>query len=190
MRGAESSGSAADHNLDLSLGSSASKPNNLEVGNDDQNVGVDQSSSSMPYESDWRNRELRPKVDIFVLSFALLYLTIFYEVWFSFSYFSGVKCIAEFLLLIMGLQLNLHQEPGRRNGYNEAETTLLLSQTHIHSPGSMRAPTAHDELQIYGQMKRPGDHQAHNMLHLLPSHLGSSNYQVSVSDTYFFFFFG
>lgn len=135
----ESSGNAADHNLDLSLGSSASKPNDLEVGNDVPIVGVDQSSSSMPYDGDWRNRELRPK-------------------------------------------LNLHQEPGRRNGYSEAETTRLLSQTHIHSPGSMRAPTAHDELQIYGQMKRPGDHQAHNMLHLLPPHLSSPNYQFSSSS--------
>ncbi|KAF8012374.1 hypothetical protein BT93_I0506 [Corymbia citriodora subsp. variegata] len=135
----ESSGSAADHNLDLSLGSSASKPNNLEVGNDVQNVMVDQNSSSMPYEGDWRNRELRPK-------------------------------------------LNLHQEPGRRNGYSEAETTMLLSQTHIHSPGSMKAPAAHEELQRYGQMKRPGDHQAHNMLHRLPPHLGSPTFQFSSSS--------
>ncbi|XP_030551886.1 floral homeotic protein APETALA 2-like isoform X3 [Rhodamnia argentea] len=135
----EPSGGAADHNLDLSLGSSASKPSNLEVGNDVPNVGVDQSSSSIPFESDWRNRELRPK-------------------------------------------LNLHQEQGRRNGYSEAETALLLSQTHIHSPGSMRAPTDRDELQRYGQMKRPGDHQAHNMLHLLPPHLGSPNYQFASSS--------
>lgn len=59
---AQFSGNAADHNLDLSLGGSASKQNNLELGDDSQVVTMDQHSVGMSFEADWRSRGFRPKV--------------------------------------------------------------------------------------------------------------------------------
>lgn len=59
-----SSGNAADHNLDLSLGGSASKQNNLELGDDSQVVTMDQHSVGMSFEADWRSRGFRPKFNL------------------------------------------------------------------------------------------------------------------------------
>lgn len=61
----ESSGNAADHNLDLSLGNSGSKQNSVGFSNDRQNAGMDQQSAPMAFEADWRNRGIRPKVHIY-----------------------------------------------------------------------------------------------------------------------------
>ncbi|KAK9285945.1 hypothetical protein L1049_025147 [Liquidambar formosana] len=135
LNSTEGSANAVDHNLDLSLGSSASKKSSLESGDDGQNVAMDRHSASMPYEADWRNRGFRPK-------------------------------------------LNLHQEPSRndsdphrRDKFIETETMQLLSQTHLQSPASLKA----HEMHRYGQLRRPGETQ---MLHILPPHLASTNYQI------------
>lgn len=53
MHTSECAGNAVDHNLDLSLGGSASKQNSLEFGED-----IHQHTM----ETDWRNNGLRPKV--------------------------------------------------------------------------------------------------------------------------------
>ncbi|XP_050207173.1 floral homeotic protein APETALA 2-like [Mercurialis annua] len=58
----ESSVQAADHNLDLSLGNSGPKQNSAGLM---QNAGVDQHSASMPFEADWRNRGIRPKLNLY-----------------------------------------------------------------------------------------------------------------------------
>ncbi|KAL5821726.1 hypothetical protein ACOSQ3_023608 [Xanthoceras sorbifolium] len=62
---AESSGNnnnGADHNLDLSLGSSASKQSSsVEHVDRMQHVGMDRHSASLQIEADWRNRGFRPK---------------------------------------------------------------------------------------------------------------------------------
>ncbi|KAJ9177284.1 hypothetical protein P3X46_012519 [Hevea brasiliensis] len=65
LNSSESSGSAADHNLDLSLGNSGSKQNNVGFSNDRQNAGIDQQSAQMPFEADWRNRGIRPKLNLY-----------------------------------------------------------------------------------------------------------------------------
>ncbi|KAB2058007.1 hypothetical protein ES319_A11G206200v1 [Gossypium barbadense] len=67
-------------------------------------------------------------------------------------------------------KVNLQQEPcrsdgathGRSDGYSEAETMQLLSQTHIQSPASIKS----NEMQRYGQFRRPGDN---NVFHIPPS---------------------
>ncbi|CAN6698321.1 unnamed protein product [Malus baccata var. baccata] len=65
LNSSESSGViAADHNLDLSLGSTNSKKNNQALGNDhhSQNVAMEhQHSVSMQLDADWRSQGLRPK---------------------------------------------------------------------------------------------------------------------------------
>jgi len=58
----KSSGNAADHNLDLSLGNSSSKcSNNQAFGNHNTNSTTDQY---MAPESNWRNGGIRPKVNV------------------------------------------------------------------------------------------------------------------------------
>ncbi|KAM1048165.1 hypothetical protein ACFX2I_027352 [Malus domestica] len=68
LNSSESSGViAADHNLDLSLGSTNSKKNNQALGNDhhSQNVAMEhQHSVSMQLDADWRSQGLRPKLNI------------------------------------------------------------------------------------------------------------------------------
>ncbi|GAV88830.1 AP2 domain-containing protein, partial [Cephalotus follicularis] len=64
LNAAESSSKGADHNLDLSLGNSASRQNNVEFGNDRQNAALDQQSASMPFEAEWRNHGFRPKLNL------------------------------------------------------------------------------------------------------------------------------
>ncbi|XP_007047337.2 PREDICTED: floral homeotic protein APETALA 2 [Theobroma cacao] len=133
LNSGETSGNAGDHNLDLSLGNSTSKQNNLEYGADRQNAMGDQHN--LPPEADWRYRGLRPK-------------------------------------------LNLQQEPcrsddprhRRSDGYSEAETMQLLSQTHIQSPASVKS----NEMQRYGQFRRPGEN---HLFHILPPHINPSTYQ-------------
>lgn len=56
----ESSGSAAEHNLDLSLGNSNLKQNGLALGNDGYNAAMGQNLMLMPLEADWRNQGFRP----------------------------------------------------------------------------------------------------------------------------------
>ena len=56
----ESSGNAADHSLDLSLGNPASKQNSVEFGEDRHDVAMD--PATMPFEPNWQNQGLRPKV--------------------------------------------------------------------------------------------------------------------------------
>ncbi|KAJ8770757.1 hypothetical protein K2173_021404 [Erythroxylum novogranatense] len=56
LNSSESAGNKADHNLDLSLGSSTSKQiNNIEHGDDRQNAAMNQHPASVPGQSDWRN---------------------------------------------------------------------------------------------------------------------------------------
>lgn len=64
--GAESTGNAADHNLDLSLGNSSSKPgNNQALGNHATTAAThDQHLST---ESNWRNEGSKPKVHTSIL---------------------------------------------------------------------------------------------------------------------------
>ncbi|KAF5736169.1 transcription factor APETALA2 [Tripterygium wilfordii] len=57
-------GIAANHNLDLSLGSSASGENSREFGNDRRNADIDQQSTSVPLEADWRGRGFRPTLNL------------------------------------------------------------------------------------------------------------------------------
>ncbi|EOX91496.1 Eukaryotic elongation factor 5A-1 isoform 3 [Theobroma cacao] len=136
LNSGETSGNAGDHNLDLSLGNSTSKQNNLEYGADRQNAMGDQHN--LPPEADWRYRGLRPK-------------------------------------------LNLQQEPcrsddprhRRSDGYSEAEAMQLLSQTHIQSPASVKS----NEMQRYGQFRRPGEN---HLFHILPPHINPSTYQVGI----------
>ncbi|XP_039010522.1 floral homeotic protein APETALA 2-like isoform X3 [Hibiscus syriacus] len=58
----------------------------------------------------------------------------------------------------------------RSDGYGEAETMQLLSQPHIQSPASNKS----NELQRYGQFRRPGDN---NVFHV-PPHINPSSYQI------------
>ncbi|OMO56628.1 hypothetical protein CCACVL1_26406 [Corchorus capsularis] len=129
---------AGDHNLDLSLGNSTSKQNNLEFGSDRQNAMVNQHS--LPPEVDWRYRGFRPS------------------------------------------KLNLQKEgfrsddPNHRlrtDGYSEAETMQLLSQTHIQSPVSIKSNN--NEMPRYGQLRRPGEN---HMFHILPPHINQQAYQI------------
>ncbi|KAM7516502.1 hypothetical protein LguiA_006085 [Lonicera macranthoides] len=118
-----SSNAAPDHNLDLSLGGSASKQNVHEFGDDSLNV-------SMQFDVDWRNQGLRPKLNLPHES-------------------SGG-----------------HTDPCRRNIYSETETLQLLSETHLHSPGSIKA----HEAQRYGREPQ--------MLHVFPPQFSSYNYHI------------
>ncbi|XP_059293575.1 floral homeotic protein APETALA 2-like isoform X1 [Lycium ferocissimum] len=61
------------------------------------------------------------------------------------------------------------------NGYNETETLQLLSQTHLHSPVSLKHNN-NSQVQRFGQYIRPGD-QSH-MIQMFPPQYGSSNYQI------------
>ncbi|XP_011099111.1 floral homeotic protein APETALA 2 isoform X2 [Sesamum indicum] len=99
--GAESSNNTSDHNLDLSLGNSASRP----VGGRESGLR-DQHCS---FEVDWRRRGLRPE-----------------------PHMGGIGT----------------DTPWRRDGYNETETLQLLSQTHLHSPGSLKV---NNETHRFGQ---------------------------------------
>ncbi|KAL2241658.1 UNVERIFIED_CONTAM: Floral homeotic protein APETALA 2, partial [Sesamum indicum] len=103
--GAESSNNTSDHNLDLSLGNSASRP----VGGRESGLR-DQHCS---FEVDWRRRGLRPE-----LNFQ--------------PHMGGIGT----------------DTPWRRDGYNETETLQLLSQTHLHSPGSLKV---NNETHRFGQ---------------------------------------
>ncbi|XP_049384731.1 AP2-like ethylene-responsive transcription factor TOE3 isoform X2 [Solanum stenotomum] len=62
----------------------------------------------------------------------------------------------------------------RENGYNETETLQLLSQTHLHSPVSLKHNNS--QVQRFSQFMRPGD-QSH-MIQMFPPQFGSSNYQI------------
>ncbi|OIT38055.1 PREDICTED: floral homeotic protein APETALA 2-like isoform X2 [Nicotiana attenuata] len=62
----------------------------------------------------------------------------------------------------------------RENGYNESETLQLLSQTHLHSPISLK-PNNNSQVQRFGQFMRPGES---HMIQMFPHQFSSSNYQV------------
>ncbi|KAK4346470.1 hypothetical protein RND71_032809 [Anisodus tanguticus] len=64
----------------------------------------------------------------------------------------------------------------RDNGYNETETLQLLSQTHLHSPVSLKHNNNSTQVQRFSQFMRPGD-QSH-MIQMFPPEFGSSNYQI------------
>nr|QNI23743.1 AP2/ERF transcription factor [Camptotheca acuminata] len=64
LNSTDCSASAADHNLDLSLGSSALKQESRNLDGDIQNSETDQHSASIPFEVDWCNRGLRPKIHL------------------------------------------------------------------------------------------------------------------------------
>nr|QRN75523.1 APETALA2 [Brugmansia suaveolens] len=64
----------------------------------------------------------------------------------------------------------------RENGYNETETLQLLSQTHLHSPVSLKPINNSTQMHRFGQFVRPGD-QSH-MVQMFPPQFGSSNYQI------------
>ncbi|XP_058227892.1 floral homeotic protein APETALA 2-like isoform X2 [Rhododendron vialii] len=74
-------------------------------------------------------------------------------------------------------ELNMQQDL-YRNGYNESETMLLLSQTHIQSPSSLKANHEVNNNRL-GQFKRGGEPPP---LHLFPPQLSPSNYQVCISS--------
>ncbi|XP_034910447.1 floral homeotic protein APETALA 2 isoform X2 [Populus alba] len=61
----ESSGNAAAHNLDLSLGNPASKQSSIEFGQDRHNAAMEQLSTAIPLEPNWQNRGFRPKLDLY-----------------------------------------------------------------------------------------------------------------------------
>ncbi|XP_059623911.1 floral homeotic protein APETALA 2-like isoform X2 [Cornus florida] len=122
-------GNEAGHNLDLSLGSSALKQKNHGFGIDIQNAAMEQHSSSMPYEFDWRSRGFMPMLN--------------------------------------------KSDVQRRDGYNETETLHILSQTHLHSPSSLKSTP--NEMQRYGQFAKASEPY---MLHMYPPQFGSSNYQI------------
>ncbi|XVE87090.1 hypothetical protein DITRI_Ditri18aG0088300 [Diplodiscus trichospermus] len=74
-------------------------------------------------------------------------------------------------------KLNLQQDPcgsddARHQGYSEAETMQLLSQTHIQSPA---ASVKSNEIQRYGQLRRPGEN---HMFHIRPPHISPPTYQI------------
>ncbi|KAI3451999.1 hypothetical protein Pfo_008664 [Paulownia fortunei] len=131
LKGAESSNNAANHNLDLSLGNSTSKPTGREFGLRDQHC------SSMPFEVDWRRRGLRPE-----LTFPHHMTS------------SGTNY------------------PRRRDGYNETETLQLLSQTHLHSPGSLKV---NNELHRFGPLGKTNEP---HMLQMFNPPFSSQNYQL------------
>lgn len=128
LNSSESGGSAADHNLDLSLGNSASKLSSHRGMAPNVDHPSDQHSASMHFQADWRQHGFRSKqenpVDV---------------------------------------------DSSRRDGYNEAETAQLLSQTHLHSPGSMKPK----EIQKYGQFRRGGEP---HIFQMFPPQFNSSNY--------------
>ncbi|KAJ6682000.1 AP2 DOMAIN TRANSCRIPTION FACTOR [Salix koriyanagi] len=61
----ESSGNAAAHNLDLSLGNPASKQSSIEFGQDRHNAAMEQLSATMSFEPSWQNRGFRPKLNLY-----------------------------------------------------------------------------------------------------------------------------
>ncbi|XP_074295344.1 uncharacterized protein LOC141623170 [Silene latifolia] len=66
-----------------------------------------------------------------------------------------------------------HDHGRQREGYGEAETMELLSQTHLHSSQSMlKASEAHRHA---GQFRPPGDGRVPIFI---PPHLNSSNYHI------------
>ncbi|WMV14924.1 hypothetical protein MTR67_008309 [Solanum verrucosum] len=127
LNSSESSNKAADHSLDLSLGSSSSKQKRGEM----EDTNKDQNYSSMQFDVDWRHQGSRLKQQ----------------------------------------HSPIDMEYGRRrNVVNETDTLQLLSQTHLHSPGSFK--TNSNEMQRFGQYMRAGDSQ------MIPPQFTSSNYQV------------
>ncbi|KAI3462741.1 hypothetical protein Pfo_019404 [Paulownia fortunei] len=63
--------------------------------------------------------------------------------------------------------------PERRDGYNETETLQLLSQAHLHSPGSLKV---NNEVHRFGQLRKTDEP---HMLQMLNRPFSSSqNYQI------------
>lgn len=160
---AESSGNAADHNLDLSLGNSIPKQNSLALGNDSCNA------APMPLiEADWQNRGLfRPKVvhlSIYLSklnfnSFQLLQIC-------KLIIQSSISTFSCYKQEVCGVEGDAH----RRDGYSESETMQLLARSNLQSPSS-------NEMQRCGQgqfIRRPGDTQT------LPSFPPPPNYHVGI----------
>ncbi|KAL3525676.1 hypothetical protein ACH5RR_014048 [Cinchona calisaya] len=123
----ESSGNAADHNLDLSLGNSASKLSSPGMAHNVDH-SRDQHSGSMEFQVDWRHQGLSSK---------------------------------------QGNPVDV-DAPGL-NAYNEAETLQLLSQTHLHSPGSWKPKEIHK----YGQYTRAGEP---HIFQIFPPQFSSTNH--------------
>ncbi|KAF8410097.1 hypothetical protein HHK36_002619 [Tetracentron sinense] len=107
-------GNGAEHNLDLSLGSSTSKRNSLELADDNRSSATDQQSPPMPFEPDWRNnnRGFRPKLD------------------------DKLKLPDE----QCGTSTSNTQ---RRNGWDGREAMQLLNHIHIQSPVSHNVNEMH-----------------------------------------------
>nr|AAO52746.1 LIPLESS1 [Antirrhinum majus] len=123
---AEPSNKAADHDLDLSLGNSASKSSGQRPG------FVDQPSSSMTFEVDWRRHGLKPENHM--------------------------------------TSTDIDNPRRRDNGYSETETLQLLSQTHLNSPGMLKA---NDERHRFGQLGKT--HEPH-MIQMFNTPFTSQNY--------------
>ncbi|XP_055806009.1 AP2-like ethylene-responsive transcription factor TOE3 isoform X2 [Solanum dulcamara] len=130
LNSTESTNKAADHSLDLSLGSSSSKQSSREM----EDTNKDQNSSYMQFDVDWRHQGSRPKEQ----------------------------------------PSPIDMDGRRRNVYNETETLQLLSQTHLHSPGSFKPNS--NEMQRFGHYMRTGDSQ------MIPPQFTSSNYQFPSSS--------
>ncbi|GKU94779.1 hypothetical protein SLEP1_g8221 [Rubroshorea leprosula] len=62
-------------------------------------------------------------------------------------------------------------DPQRRDGYSEAETMQLLSQTHIESPASVKS----NEIPRYVQFRRPGET---HMFQIVPPQINTPGYQI------------
>ncbi|XAR57780.1 hypothetical protein NMG60_11026038 [Bertholletia excelsa] len=122
LKSAESSGNAGEHNLDLSLGSSATQQKSRELRMDI----TDSNHNAFPFD-----RGFRPKLNV-----------------------QREPC-------------RIGSDANRRDGYGEAETMQLLSQTHLQSPNSMK----NGEMHRFGQLPRP------TMLHMFPPQGSSSSYQ-------------
>ncbi|KAG5528644.1 hypothetical protein RHGRI_029352 [Rhododendron griersonianum] len=59
LNATEGSGSASNHDLDLSLGNSSSKQNSRELVGEIRNLAVDQQHNSVPFEVTWGDRGFR-----------------------------------------------------------------------------------------------------------------------------------
>ncbi|KAL9461358.1 hypothetical protein AB3S75_004373 [Citrus x aurantiifolia] len=134
----KASGHGVDHNLDLSLGSSASnQQSSSDFANRMQYTVMERPApASLPNEVDWHNRGYRPKQQE------------------AYS--------------------RQHELPYKRDGYSEAETMQLLSQTHLQSPASSSLNKS-SEMQRYEQFRRSGES---HLLHVVPPQCNQSNYQT------------
>lgn len=75
----------------------------------------------------------------------------------------------------------MNNNPERKDGYMETETLQLLSQAHLHSPGSLKANN--NQVQRFTQFNKT------NEAHIVPMFnrplIGSQIYQVTILKSLF-----